>query len=492
MTVAELVAKLGVDMDRASWDKAEKGLDRLKHAAEAVVEVLGIREIKNRLNEMIGESVERAHEVQEMSETLGLTTDRVQELAYATKEVGQAGLEMALRRISVAANEATTKGGESAAMFAHFGIKVRDANGKLFSSDKLLENAADAMQRIKNPTERMAMSMQLFGRSGMAMIKVLKDGSAAMREKYDKAMRLGYVRSKESIELAVKEKEAQVDVNYATKALTDTIVDKLLPGKIWLLEKTQKLIEFFQGLVTHTRIVQEAMVALGVVLGLLAVRSFWNLLVMLGPLGVGLLLIGALIWLVYDDLTSADSVLMEFANNWRKILRDFANPDNVDPNEFWLITFFRSIVELGGKALKMMDDVANKVNRVLSIFDGITDDDMDKAAAMGLSVDEMNARRGSTGHRLLQSLAHPIDSMMGIEGPSATATVRPSGVAMAAGASSKSIAAHQELNMTVNAAPGQDAADVGNEVWKQAGGAWSSMVEDAHNQLIPSAAGLVP
>jgi hypothetical protein len=46
--------------------------------------------------------------------------------------------------------------------------------------------------------------------------------------------------------------------------------------------------------------------------------------------------------------------------------------------------------------------------------------------------------------------------------------------------------------MTVNAAPGQDAADVGNEVWKQAGGAWSSMVEDAHNQLIPSAAGLVP
>ena len=61
------------------------------------------------------------------------------------------------------------------------------------------------------------------------------------------------------IELAGKERDIQKDVTAQTTALKDSIVDKLIPGKIWLLEKTQKLIEFFQGLVTHTRIVQEAM-----------------------------------------------------------------------------------------------------------------------------------------------------------------------------------------------------------------------------------------
>ena len=135
MTVAELVAKLGIDIDRQSWDKAEKGFDKLKSAAEGVVEALAIHKIKEGIDRMIEGTVESAHNVELLSQQLGISTDKVQEMAYAVKSIGEGGLAMSLRQLANHAQNAARKGGEAGIVFSRLGVNLHGANGQLLPAE---------------------------------------------------------------------------------------------------------------------------------------------------------------------------------------------------------------------------------------------------------------------------------------------------------------------------------------------------------------------
>jgi hypothetical protein len=61
-------------------------------------------------------------------------------------------------------------------------VEFQDTNGELLSAQDLMANVADGMAAMDNPAERVALSMELMGRSGRRMIPMLSGGSEALRE----------------------------------------------------------------------------------------------------------------------------------------------------------------------------------------------------------------------------------------------------------------------------------------------------------------------
>src|SRR5262245_43233595 len=86
---------------------------------------------------------------------------------------GDAGKEATkeLNKWGDAADAAAKKAGTAAQPFQRLGINLKDVQaGRI---DKVLLQAADGLQKIKNPATRAALVVQLFGRQGLKLLPIL-------------------------------------------------------------------------------------------------------------------------------------------------------------------------------------------------------------------------------------------------------------------------------------------------------------------------------
>ena len=480
MTVAELVAKLGIDMDRASWDRAQGALGKLRDAAEGVVAILGVRKIVQGIDQMISGSVDAAHEVKKLSDQLGISTDRVQELGYATKAVGEYGMSMALRTMASHAYAAAHGSQEAEKTFWRLGVSIRGANGQLLPADQLLERVADGMVRVKNPTERMALATTMFGRAGVRMVEVLKNGSAGMRKMYEEARRLG-IMSKHMIELSEKEHHAQIELNYSEKTLRNTIVEKLLPGKIWLLEKTKAAVEWFTKLAQNTRIVEESMTVLAYALAYLTGAAFGKLLATLGPLGAAMLVFGAIMFLVIDDILTSlrgGKSLGREVSDWAGEIYDaFMKWESASK----VVNALMAPLKALGALLKEIKEDAYAVIMLMQggenakaahqwFREGAQENSPKRPGMIEGALDWMNERSGGM-----------LRQAVGVN-PSAVVTPSDASVTYPAQAG---MSAPLTVHQTINALPGQSESAVGNSAADAIKDVWNTNVEQTFHKLVP-------
>ena len=518
MTVAELVAKLGLDVKREDWDRAQSTMNRLKQGAEGLVRVFAVGMIARGIKSLVEGSIAAAQDVENLSEELGISTDRVQELAFAGKSIGQEAMSTSLRQLARHAYDASTKGGEAAATFAKMGVRIRDANGQLLPTDKLLENVADGMTKVKNPTERMAMATELFGRSGVTMLRVLKDGSAGMKKMYEEAQRLGTM-SKEQIRLSRIAYAAQIRVDGAMQTLKNTITEQLLPGIIRLLNKIGKAVAWFTDLARNTEIVKEAMFALGIVMGVVAVKGLISMLMMLGPVGAAFLVFALIILFVVDEIRAAirggDTLGAHFSKWAGEVYDKFMNWKSISPIINGLLLPLKALVSF----LKLSIDAFNAlIMAVTGDFQGFKllganiktefnrlfeqtgiEETAKKWAAgdwLGRMSEERKAEivayRSALAAGKSEKEAQAIGMAVNRTGISSTdisgevgQTVTPSTGAMVAGASSTASVGPLTVNQTINASPGQDAGAVGDAAAASFQGIHENMLEQTYNKLVP-------
>lgn len=147
---------------------------------------------------MATSAADYADEIQKASDVTGLTAERVQELKYAGDNLGVsfdtiAGAQAKLTKAMNAA--AVGKGGPNAQAkaFQELGIKVRDANGHLLDSKQVFNEALTKLNEMKNPTERDAIAMQIFGRSAMELNPLIKAGGEGLNQLTQEAEKNGAV-----------------------------------------------------------------------------------------------------------------------------------------------------------------------------------------------------------------------------------------------------------------------------------------------------------
>ncbi|MCX7805047.1 MAG: hypothetical protein N3A38_07630 [Planctomycetota bacterium] len=108
-----------------------------------------------------------------------------------------------IRAMQVAIADGTK---ESAEAFARLGVSVSDLAG--LTPEDQFAHLADAIARMADPAARTAAAVDIFGRSGAALIPVLQGGAAAMAAAEERARRFGLVLDSEARENARRADEA--------------------------------------------------------------------------------------------------------------------------------------------------------------------------------------------------------------------------------------------------------------------------------------------
>lgn len=271
--IRSLVVKVGADLT-----DMQKGLTQasknLKKAGKEISSV-GSAMTKGLTVPIVGavagltglaiKSSETADELITMSNQLGISTNSLQKLQYASKLVDVEVEDMAkgMAKTTKAMGAASAKGEDYIKISDGLTLSTKDANGKLKDSEQMFYDTVDALGSMTDETQREIAAQNLFGKSYQDIMPLINAGSGALKSYGDEAERVGAVLSDKTVDSLGKlndqwEKVKAVVTSAGAKIgaalipviekLTPIIETKIVPAISMLADKISSLITWFSNL----------------------------------------------------------------------------------------------------------------------------------------------------------------------------------------------------------------------------------------------------
>ena len=150
---------------------------------------------------MTKESAAFADNIITLSMQTGQSTEQLQEFSYATEliDVSVDTLQGSLTKLTNNMQDTMNGTGNAKASFEALGVSVTNADGSMRSANDVFYETIDALGKVKNETERDAMSMDIFGRSAQDLNPLIIQGSKTLKAYADEAHNMGYVLDDEAL-----------------------------------------------------------------------------------------------------------------------------------------------------------------------------------------------------------------------------------------------------------------------------------------------------
>jgi len=178
------------------------------------------------LTGFIGKSMQAIDATAKLSRELGITIDELRGLRHAAKLSGMEAGEMdnAIKMLTRRLGEASQGTGEAKNALEMLGLSANQLIQ--VSPAEALKIIADKMAGLQTASERAAAANYLFGRKGMELLPMLRNGSAGIQEMID-----GFVKLRGSInDVDAAKVEAANDAITRAKERIGTVRDALAVG----------------------------------------------------------------------------------------------------------------------------------------------------------------------------------------------------------------------------------------------------------------------
>jgi predicted nucleic acid-binding Zn-ribbon protein len=175
-SILNMSSFLGVNVSPALQTVANKFDGMHKSVGNAI---LGIGAIAATFVSFTLSAADTADELLRLSSVTGITTDELQKLQYASDfldvdvEVMTGGITKLTRNMNNARNGSK----ELDEAFDKLHVRYKDGNNVLLDSNEVFYRTIDALGKVKNETERDALSMTLLGKSAKELNPLIEAGS---------------------------------------------------------------------------------------------------------------------------------------------------------------------------------------------------------------------------------------------------------------------------------------------------------------------------
>jgi len=279
MIIRELLVKLGLDLDKKTFDGADSAIGKVKAGLGLVA--VAAAAAGAFVTSSVEALVENAGKLNDLSQTAGVSAETLQELSYAASLAG-GGLESttgALAKLSIHMAKAAQGSVEAAQAFGRVGVRIRGTDGQLRSSGEVLGDIAEKFKLMPDGARKTALAVDLFGKSGAELIPTLNAGRDGLAQLRAEARALGVVLDQETIAAGDdlgdnldKLKAAVRGLQYAIagpligelSALSTAMIEWVKENRALIAQRMQVV---FRGLLGGVRLLVVALNALWKVLG---------------------------------------------------------------------------------------------------------------------------------------------------------------------------------------------------------------------------------
>lgn len=177
----------------------------------------------------VGHFINRGDSIKKASDRLGISAETLSAMGYAASQSGSdlAGLEKGIRFLQKTVEEAADGSAEAAESFQALGLSAEEL--RQMKPDEMWLAVADSLSKVQNVTERNALAMKAFGKSGVDLIPLLLGGSRGVRSLMEEAARTGQVVTAEQAASAERLGDALERVWAAIKGAIFSVGAALVP-----------------------------------------------------------------------------------------------------------------------------------------------------------------------------------------------------------------------------------------------------------------------
>jgi hypothetical protein len=133
--------------------------------------------------------------IDDLSKRTGITTDVLQAYSLAANQSG-VGLETfgkAVQKLTINLGEAQTGNKAAIKSFADLGLSVGDLSN--LNPEQAFNSVVAAISKLPNPAQQAAAAVSLFGKSGVELVPIFREGATYLQQMTAEAKRLGIVLS---------------------------------------------------------------------------------------------------------------------------------------------------------------------------------------------------------------------------------------------------------------------------------------------------------
>jgi len=185
------------------------------------------------------DAIDAADNFAKLSKKVGISVESLSALEFAAKISGTSldSMKIGLTRLAANATDASMGIGEATAAFDSLQISTTGAAGEIKPMETLLLEVADRFAEMEDGTEKTALAMDIFGKSGTDLIPMLNAGSEGIQEMKDRAEELGIVISTKTAEQSERFNDALLELSSAFQGIVFSILDSgLLESLVDLAE----------------------------------------------------------------------------------------------------------------------------------------------------------------------------------------------------------------------------------------------------------------
>jgi hypothetical protein len=201
----------------------------------------------------IRETTEHLERLSHLSEQTGIATESLEFYGFVVEQAGGSAEEFngqlaALQRSLSKTERATAP---QTAALKKLGIETAKANGDALDMNEVLPEIFENFDKLKNPQEEAAVATRLFGKSGLALLPVLREGAKGFEEYRAQFEATGGATPQESIERAKEYEKALKRLTATFNGLKTHLVTGVLPALThateWLTGFTSSMSKFLKG-----------------------------------------------------------------------------------------------------------------------------------------------------------------------------------------------------------------------------------------------------
>jgi len=270
------------------------------------------------------------------STRLGISVQELTRMQFAANQAGISTdqFNMATQRMTRRVAEASKGMGEAKGALQELGIDARSFSR--LGVEEQFYILADALNEVKSPADQLRLAFKLFDSEGTAVLQMLKEGSPAMRALAEDAEYLGIVFGDQAAANATKFQDEMGRLGQATKGTGMAIAEVLMPvlsglAKMWTkstVDSRKAIVSFVKSAVRNIFFISEVVGQFidGVVKAFSTKEGFKNFLVNLKAFGLAAAammgaIVVALFQAVWEGLKLITNLLLEFSEEWGKILQ---------------------------------------------------------------------------------------------------------------------------------------------------------------------------
>lgn len=180
-------------------------LKKVKGVLAAAGIGIGVASAVKGINNLIKSTADYTDRIDKQSQKIGLSKRAYQEWDFILSDLGANvdGLQLGLKTLSTAMDEANGGNKEYSEMFRRLGVNIVDTNGKLKDQETIFNEVFSALAGMESQTERTAIASRLLGRSATELAPALNAGADEIEFLKNRAYELNTVLDDTTIAIGV-------------------------------------------------------------------------------------------------------------------------------------------------------------------------------------------------------------------------------------------------------------------------------------------------